>query len=106
MSSLSMLSLLLRGGLLRSSDGGSRPLLSGLTEDLRRLVFRPSSLAHPFDLRLYESSEEYEGSEIDELLLLLRLPLPKEGRASPSLGRFGETERDKLVEMVETDVDE
>ncbi|MCJ1293947.1 hypothetical protein MMC34_005504 [Xylographa carneopallida] len=106
MSSLSMLSLLLRGGLLRSGGVEPRPLLSGLTEDLRRLVFRSSSLAHSFEWRLYESSDEYEGSDIDELLLLFRLPLPKEGRVSPSLGRFGEAERDKLVEMVETDVDE
>jgi hypothetical protein len=72
-----MLSLRLRVRLRRSSATLSRPLIPGLTDSLG-----------------------------EELRSRLRLLLPRLGCESFNFDRFGDTERDRLVDIVETEEDE
>lgn len=87
----------------------SRPRESGLIEHRLRLVWRLLSLVRPFRILPLDASDIYDNDE--EVDLLRRLPssaLRDEVLycGIPARSSEGVRERDRLVEMVDTEVEE
>ena len=81
------------------------PRLDGLTDERRRRVFRSSRKADL--LSEYVDEEEYESlDETEGLRRLFLLDSSRGGGGGDALVRFGDPFRERLVEMVETEVDE